>query len=524
MTLVAPLRSDSATRTVQLLCLAALLALVGCEDGGGLANPPEQSVASVTVVAPADAVQIGETVRLTAVALNAAGQPIGRKTFTWKSSDETVATVSQDGMMTTKREGLVVISATSEQQTGDARITITPPPPPPGIGLSPENVSFTARAGEGNPEAQTVSISNTGSGALAGLTAIVAYAAGQPSGWLAAALSGTTAPATLTLQASTAGLQPGTYNATVAIRSSTSGVTEKTVAASLVVNPAAPAAPSGLTATASGTQVSLGWADNSGTETEFLIERKAGTGGTYSQVASVGANTTSYTDAGLSHATTFSYRVRACNAGGCSGHSNEASATTVPAPVAPSAATGAASSVTLTSATLNGIVNPRGQATMAWFEWGPTASLGNSTAQQSVGNGSSDQAISANLSGLSAGTTYHFRVVAESSAGITRGTVQSFTTPQPPIVLPPAAPSGLSAEKSSNQIRLTWQDNSFNETEFRIERKQGQGGSWIQIATVGANITSYSDPAQKGPTFYYRVRACNSAGCSGYSNEADERL
>jgi hypothetical protein len=93
-----------------------------------------------------------------------------------------------------------------------------------------------------------------------------------------------------------------------------------------------PAAPSYLNAAAAGsTQINLAWTDNANDETGFKIERKTGTG-SYGQVAEVGANVTSYSDAGLDAATTYTYRVYAYNTAGNSVYSNEASATTDAAP------------------------------------------------------------------------------------------------------------------------------------------------------------------------------------------------
>ena len=78
--------------------------------------------------------------------------------------------------------------------------------------------------------------------------------------------------------------------------------------------------------------------DYSSNETGFKIERKLGAGGTYSQIATVGAGVVSYNDTGLVVNTTSYYRVRATNAGGDSAYSAEAHATTLdvipPAPVA----------------------------------------------------------------------------------------------------------------------------------------------------------------------------------------------
>lgn len=72
------------------------------------------------------------------------------------------------------------------------------------------------------------------------------------------------------------------------------------------------------------------------------------------------------------------------------------------------------------------------------------------------------------------------------------------------------APSNLvTTVVSSSQIDLTWQDNSRNETGFRIIRSlTGQPGSWYLIATVGANVTNYSDTGlNPSTTYYYYVQA-----------------
>ena len=70
-------------------------------------------------------------------------------------------------------------------------------------------------------------------------------------------------------------------------------------------------------------------------------------------------------------------------------------------------------------------------------------------------------------------------------------------------------------------INLTWNDNSNNETGFRIERKTGTTGTFAQIATTAANVAFYADTTVvTGTTYCYRVRANNGAGNSAYTNEA----
>lgn len=95
-----------------------------------------------------------------------------------------------------------------------------------------------------------------------------------------------------------------------------------------------PAAPTGLSATAvNPTTIQLTFGDNSTNETAFTLERRVGTGA-YSLVATLAANSTSYTDTTVSPATAYTYRLRAFNNAGTSAYSNEASATT-PAVVPP---------------------------------------------------------------------------------------------------------------------------------------------------------------------------------------------
>ena len=74
--------------------------------------------------------------------------------------------------------------------------------------------------------------------------------------------------------------------------------------------------------------LTLTWTDASSNEDGFRIERRTTTSSTYQQLASVGANTTTYTDQNLANATTYCYRVLAYNSGGNSAYSNENCATT----------------------------------------------------------------------------------------------------------------------------------------------------------------------------------------------------
>jgi len=95
--------------------------------------------------------------------------------------------------------------------------------------------------------------------------------------------------------------------------------------------PAPPAGPTGLSAVAGAgancETIDLAWTDNANNETSYKVERK--TTGVFAEIASLPANTTTYTDSGLTGGTAYTYRVRACNADDCSGYSNEDGATAV---------------------------------------------------------------------------------------------------------------------------------------------------------------------------------------------------
>ncbi len=91
------------------------------------------------------------------------------------------------------------------------------------------------------------------------------------------------------------------------------------------------------------------------------------------------------------------------------------------------------------------------------------------------------------------------------------------------IITTPAAPSDLTATvTSSSQIDLSWTDNSDTESGFKIERKTGSDGTYLEVGSVETNITAYSDTdplLTPDSTYYYQVKSFNPIGDSGYSNE-----
>lgn len=106
---------------------------------------------------------------------------------------------------------------------------------------------------------------------------------------------------------------------------------------------------------------------------------------------------------------------------------------------APGVATGTATKVTQSTATLRATVNPRDVETSYVFQYGPTKAYGATTPAVAIGKGTSKQAVTADIAGLAPATVYHFRVVATSGAGTSRGGDRTFTTQKQPLGLSLAA-------------------------------------------------------------------------------------
>jgi hypothetical protein len=101
----------------------------------------------------------------------------------------------------------------------------------------------------------------------------------------------------------------------------------------------------------------------------------------------------------------------------------------------PAATTAPASNIGPLGAQLNGTVTANGHATTVRFQYGTTTRYGKTTPAQSIGQGTSPVPVAASVSGLKSGTRYHFRVVATSSAGTTRGGDKTFKTAAPSTAL-----------------------------------------------------------------------------------------
>lgn len=112
-----------------------------------------------------------------------------------------------------------------------------------------------------------------------------------------------------------------------------------------------------------------------------------------------------------------------------------AGATSALAASRPAVNTGGASAVTPQTATISGSINPRGVPTAFYFRFGTTKAYGTRTTTGDAGFGTKSVAASAQLVALRPNTTYHYQLVAFSTAGTTLGSDRAFKTPQIPTTL-----------------------------------------------------------------------------------------
>ena len=274
-----------------------------------------------------------------------------------------------------------------------------------------------------------------------------------------------------------------------------------------------PVAPAGLSVMpASSSEMHLSWTDSSTNENGFSIERSPNGVDTWVELGFTTANTTTYTDTGLTQITNYHYRVSAYNVIGNSDYSNTASATTFDLPPA-------------SPSNLNATAVASGQIKLAWID---NSSNETGFAIERSPNGVNnwieittvaDNTITYTDTGLTSGTTFFYRVAAYNLNG---NSAFSNTGSATTIEVQPESPTNLGAVTfSSAQIDLSWQDTSNNETGFKVERSPDGFEPWTEIAALANNSTGFSDNSvSPGTTYYYRVFSYNSAGASGSSNIA----
>ena len=219
---------------------------------------------------------------------------------------------------------------------------------------------------------------------------------------------------------------------------------------------------------------------------------------------------------GLQASRTYHFRIAAHNGGGTS-FGSDRTFTTLSATGPPVVTTSPATLIASSSATLNGSVDPHGLTTSVSFQYGTTTSYGSTTPMQSR-TGNTFLNVSANISGLTANTLYHFRIVATNSAGTRFGADRTFTTLSP--TGPPVAitnPATFIASFSSTLNGLLDPHGLMTSVHFdygpttsyglTTAPQSRTGNTYLNI---GANVASLT----ANTTYHFRIVASNSAGTS----------
>jgi phosphodiesterase/alkaline phosphatase D-like protein len=302
---------------------------------------------------------------------------------------------------------------------GTARIDLTPP------AASPAQAS----------EITTTSVRFTGAANPAGSNATAFFEYGPTDDYgsttTAAALGSGGDP--VAVSANVTGLSSATmYHYRLVVQSD--GGIDVTADATFTTARSAPTASTGAAALLSASKARVtGTVTPNGRTTSYYHETVTASAGSGDAAIAVQAELTA-----LSPATVYHYRLVAENADGTS--RGEDHQFTTPSAV-PTVTTGGAAPVSSDGAVLHGSVNPNGQLTIYWFEYGATDSYGHLTSPASAGSSLADVTVQAQLTGLTADATYHYRLVANSAGGTSLGGDHEFTTQGVPVAPPAPTPT-----------------------------------------------------------------------------------
>ncbi len=231
---------------------------------------------------------------------------------------------------------------------------------------------------------------------------------------------------------------------------------------------------------------------------------------------------------GLAANTTYHFRVVASNPGGISNGADETLRTL---PNAPALATGAASAITQSAATLNATVNPDGgEVSDCHFEYGTTEGYGSSAPCSSLpGSGSSPVGVSAPVTGLVANTTYHFRISATNPGAAGEGSDGTFTTlPNPPTAEAKTA-SAITQTTATLNATVNPNGGEVNECKLEYGTTEGYGssapcsalpGSGAGPVAVSASVSGLSP----NTGYHFRLAASNPGGKSSGPDETLQTL
>ncbi len=249
------------------------------------------------------------------------------------------------------------------------------------------------------------------------------------------------------------------------------------------------------------TQISLSWNDESEAETGYIIQRRIGVGGEFLEIASLGSDITTYADSSILELEDYAYRVFAFNEGGSSSTSNEVQASVLLA--APKNVT--AQAVSSSSVRIGWEDNSRVES---GFRIERIDRDGNQIVVAFLPENTEeyfDGSVKPN-------ETYTYRLVTVKNAS--QSLFGNLVNVSVPNISAPAAPTGLQVSLvNDSSVSVSWNDNSDNEDGFRVLRKEGDNGVWVELVEVSPNVNLYVDTnIVSGVSYSYRVAAFNEGG------------
>jgi hypothetical protein len=175
----------------------------------------------------------------------------------------------------------------------------------------------------------------------------------------------------------------------------------------------------------------------------------------------------------------------------------------------PAVTTGAAASITPSTATLNGRIDPNGKETTYFFQIGTTRVYGINTAATSAGAGANLVNVSVPISGLAPATVYHYRLVARNSDGQRLGADRTFRTKRQPLGVTLAATPNPVAPGAPTTLagQLTGTNNANRDVVLQANPfPYVQGFQNISNPQVTDAVGNFSFPVLSVPlTTQYRV-------------------
>jgi len=370
-----------------------------------------------------------------------------------------------------------------------------------------EPQTFEVTAEDGTKKEYTVTVTETIPGTITGVTATVVSSNSITVSW--SAVTGTTRyriyrstssggnyielGTSTTTSFTDTGLTAGTTYYYKVSAENSGGMGEQSGAVNALTRPDIP---DGVTAAAaSSSSITVSWSAVTGA-TGYRIYRSTSSSGTFSEAGT--STTTSFTNTGLTASTAYYYKVAAYNSGGTGEQSSVVSAVTfIGTPTGVTAVVASSNSITVSWSAVTSATGYRIYRSTS--SGGTFSEVGTSTT------------TSFTDTGLTAGTTYYYKVAAENSGG---------TGPQSNAVSAltrPDIPDGVTATAvSSSSITVSWSAVT-GATGYRIYHSTSSSGTFSEAGT--STTISFTDTGLTASTaYYYKVAAYNSGGTGEQSS------